>query len=94
MQPKDDCCQCVATHVDDIMVFSRDCMAIIDRLKQAFDLKQVGIPECHLGGDFHTISEPRNTFEVDNDDPEHHLSSHWLKEGVHAASSAKTCTEN
>ena len=96
MRPKDDHCECVATHVDDIMVFSKDCMSIIDRIKEAFDLKGVGVSECHLDRNFHTISErePSNTLETGNDNPQCHLSPKWEKEGVHMASSAKTYMEN
>ena len=77
MRPKDDHCEYVATHIDDITVFSKDCMSIIKRIKEAFDLKQVGVPEYHLGGNFHTISEREapNTLETGNDSPQHHLSA-------------------
>ena len=92
MRPQNDHCEHVATHVDDIMVFSKDCMSIIERIKNACDLKQVGVPEHHWGLNFHTISErePPNTLETGNDNPQHHLSPKWEKEGVHMASSAKT----
>ena len=80
MRPKDDHYEYVATHVDDIMVFSKDCMSIINQIRETFDLKGVGTPEYYLGGDFHTMSEPRNTLEAGNDDPEHHLLVHWIKE--------------
>ena len=96
MRPKDDHCECMATCVDDIVVFSKDCMSIIERIKEAFDLKQVGVPEHYLGGNFHTISEREapNTLETRNDNPQHHLLPKWEKEGVHMASSAKTYMEN
>ena len=67
MRPKGDHYEYVATYVDDIMVFSRDCMAIIERIRKVFDLKGVGVPEYYLGGNFHTINEVPNTLEVDND---------------------------
>ena len=69
-------------------------MSIINRVKQTVDLKGVGTPEHYLGGDFHTISEPRNALEAGNDNPEHHLSVHWLKEGVNTACSSKTYIDN
>ena len=94
MRPKADHYEYVATYVDDIMVFSKDCMKIIDRIKKVFDLKQIGTPEYYLGGNFHTISEAPNTLEAGNEDPQHHLSEKWLKEDVNMACSAKTYIEN
>ena len=94
MRPKGDHYEYVATYVDDIMVFSRDCMAIIHRIQKAFELKQVGTPEYYLGRNFHTIEEVPNTLEVNNDDPQFHLSAKWLKEDVNMALSAKTYIEN
>ena len=94
MRPQTDHYEYVATYVDDIMVFSKDCMSIIARIKKVFDLKQVGTPEYYLGGNFHTISEAPNTLEAGNEDPQHHLSEKWLKEDVNMACSAKTYIEN
>ena len=76
MRPKDDHCECAATQVDDIMVFSKDCMSMINRIKEVFDLNGVGIPKHHLGGIFGTIDErePANAFEVGNGNPQQHLS--------------------
>ena len=78
------------------MVFPKDCTSTINRIKEAFDPKGVGIPEHYLGGNFHIIDEkePANTLEVGNDNPQHHLSPNWAKEGVTMASSAKTHMEN
>ena len=34
MRPQDDHCECVATHMDAIMVFSKDCMTVMERIKR------------------------------------------------------------
>ena len=94
MRPNGDHYEYVATYVDDIMVFSKDCMTIIRQIQANFDLKQIGTPEYYLGGNFHTITEAPNTLEVDNEDPQHHLSAKWLKEDINMASSARTYIEN
>ena len=40
----------LATYVDDVLVFSKNPMKIIDALKKTYVLKGVGIPEYYLGG--------------------------------------------
>src|SRR5210317_1111810 len=50
MKPQDDHYEYIATYVDDIMVFSRIPMPIIDQIRKDFDLKGVGPPEYYLGG--------------------------------------------
>src|SRR5210317_361515 len=90
MKPQEDHYEYIATYVDDIMVFSRNPMPIIKRIRKAFDLKGVGTPEYYLGGNFHIIKEAPGLLEAENDDPKHHLSKKWLKEGITMAFSART----
>ena len=40
----------LATYADDILVFSKKPMDIIDKLRSVYTLKGVGIPEYYLGG--------------------------------------------
>jgi hypothetical protein len=48
----------LASYVDDLIVISKDPMAIITKFKEVYDLKGVGIPEYYLGGNFHQIEDP------------------------------------
>jgi len=41
----------VCTYVDDLLIMSKNPMAIIDELKKEYPLKGVGAPEYYLGGD-------------------------------------------
>jgi len=41
----------ISTYVDDLLVMSKNPMAIIDELKKEYQLKGVGAPEYYLGGD-------------------------------------------
>ena len=93
MKSQEDHYEYIATYVDDIMVFSRNPMPIIKRIRKAFDLKGAGTPEYYLGGNFHIIKEVLGSLEADNDDPKHHLSKTWLKEGITMAFSARTYIE-
>jgi hypothetical protein len=47
----------LATYVDDILVFSRDPMGIIDVIKKSYSLKGVGTPEYYLGGNIDLLEE-------------------------------------
>jgi hypothetical protein len=40
----------LATYVDDILIRSKDPMAVIKALEKTYMLKSVGIPEYYLGG--------------------------------------------
>src|SRR5210317_1421108 len=94
MKPQEDHYEYIATYVDDIMVFSRNPIPIIERIRKAFDLKGVGTPEYYLGRNFHIIKEVPGSLEAKNDDPKHHLSKKWLKEEITMAFSAKNYIEN
>jgi hypothetical protein len=45
----------LATYVDDILIWSKDPMAVLKSLEKTYMLKCVSIPECYLGGnvEFH-----------------------------------------
>ena len=47
----------IATYVDDLLIWSRDPMAVIAKLKKSFILKGVGAPEYYLGGDVDQLDE-------------------------------------
>src|SRR5210317_2078249 len=94
MKPQEDHYEYIATYVDDIMVFSRDPIPIIKRIRVAFDLKGVDTTEYYLGGNFHIIKEVPGLLEAKNDDPKHHLSKKGLKERITMAFSARTYIEN
>src|SRR5210317_2100534 len=94
MKPQEDHYEYIDTYVDNIMVFSQNPMPIIDKIRKAFDLKGVGTPEYYLEGNFHIIKEVPRLLEAKNDDPKHHLSKKWLKEGIKMAFSARNYIEN
>ena len=47
----------IATFVDDILVWSRKPMKIIEALKNSYELKGVGVPEYYLGGNVEQLNE-------------------------------------
>ena len=40
----------IARYIDDILVWSKEPMSIIDKLKETYTMKGVGLPEHFLGG--------------------------------------------
>ena len=80
----------ITTYVDDILAFSKNPMNIIEDIRKTFNLKGVGKPEYYLGGNFHSVPDIK---EANDNDPNPHLSSKWLKEGVKMAFLAKTYIE-
>ena len=50
----------VATYVDDLLVWSRDCDSIIDTVKDQYILKGVGSPDYYLGGNVTPLDEAWN----------------------------------
>jgi hypothetical protein len=42
----------LATYVDEILIWSKDSMTVIEALEKTYMLKSVGIPEYYLGGKF------------------------------------------
>ena len=47
----------LATYVDDILIWSKDPMAVIKSLEKIYLLKNVGIPEYYLGGNVEFLGE-------------------------------------
>jgi hypothetical protein len=47
----------LASYVDDILIWSKDPMAIIKSLEKTYMLKSLGIPEYHLGGNVEILGE-------------------------------------
>jgi hypothetical protein len=45
----------LVTNVDDILIWSKDPMAVIKLLKKIYMLKSVGIPEYYLGGNIELL---------------------------------------
>ncbi len=68
----------LATNIDDIAVFSRDPMAIIEELRKMYVLKGIGKPEYYLGGNIN----------------ETHEDSSWRQHGVNMSMSAETYIKN
>ena len=50
LRQKDDHYEYIATYVDDVMVFSREPVPLIEEIKKDFILKGIGEPEYYLGG--------------------------------------------
>jgi hypothetical protein len=47
----------LVTYVDDILIWSKDPMAVITALEKTYMLKSVGIPEYDLGGNVEFLGE-------------------------------------
>jgi hypothetical protein len=47
----------LATYVDDILIWSKDPMAVIKALEKTYMLNSVGIPEYYLGGNVEFLGE-------------------------------------
>jgi hypothetical protein len=47
----------LATYVDDILIWSKDPMAVIKSLEKTYMIKSVGIPEYYLGGNVEFLGE-------------------------------------
>ena len=41
----------IARYVDDVIVFSKGLMKIMNNLKETYIMKGVGVPQYYLGGD-------------------------------------------
>ena len=82
IRDKGDHYEYLATYVDDILVFSRDPMPVIEELKKTYILKGVGIPEYYLGGDIEEIKDDRKLENSENETP------------IQTALSAKTYIKN
>jgi hypothetical protein len=47
----------LARCVDDILIWSKDPMAVVKELEKTYMLKSVGIPEYYLGGNVESLGE-------------------------------------
>ena len=100
MREKEDHYEYIAVYVDDLLVFSRDSMKIIETIRNEYDLKGVGAPEYYLGGDVDMMNsnpstkEVDGTLEVDHDERDRHLDVKWLRHHVKTAFSARTYIKN
>ena len=96
MRNKGDHWEYIATYEDDLLVFSKNPMQIIDTIKETYDLKGVRAPGYYLGGDFdNNFKTAEGTqipgiSETNHSEKENNLSNIWLKHGVKTASSART----
>ena len=86
MRKKGDHYEYIAMWMDDLLVFSKTPMEIINTIKETYDLKGVGSPENYLGSDYLTAStigdnQPKGISTIDNEEKDNYLSSLWLKEG-------------
>ena len=64
MRDKGDHWEYVACYVDDLLVFSKDPMSIIEDVKKEYELKGVGTPEYYLGGDVEMMEDQLSTKDV------------------------------
>ena len=99
MRKKDDHYEYIATWVDDLLVFSKNPIEIINIIKQTFDLKGVGAPEYYLGSDYLQASilpdtNPKGISTVGNEENDKGLSKSWLHQGIKTAFSARTYISN
>jgi hypothetical protein len=68
----------LVTYVDDILIWSKDSVAVIKLLEKTYMLKSVGIPEYYLGGNVQFLGEGEA----------------WKNQGLELALSAKTYIQN
>lgn len=100
MRDKGDHWEYVACYVDDLLVFSKDPMSILDEIKKEYKLKGVGTPEYYLREDVDMMEDQLSTKDVmgideaGNDINNQSISVKWLKEGIRTAFSAKTYIQN
>ena len=79
MCDKGDHYEYIAVYVDDLLVFSKDSMKIIETIQNEYDLKGVGAPEYYLGGDVDMMNsipstkDVDGTLEVEHDEKDKHL---------------------
>ena len=79
MREKEDHYEYIGVYVDDLLVFSRVSMKIIETIRTEYDLKGVGAPEYYLGGDVDMMNSQPSTkevdslLEVDHDEKDRHL---------------------
>ena len=100
MCDKDDHYEYIAVYVDDLLVFSKDPIKVIETLRTEYDLKGVGLPEYYLRGDVDIMNSSPSTkdidsiMEVNHDEKDKHLNVQWLHHNVKTTFSARTYIKN
>ena len=100
MRDKGDHYKYIAVYVDDLLVFSKDAMAIIETIRNEYDLKGVGSPEYYLGGDVDMMTNNPSTKDIDgimkvgHDEKDKHLNVQWLRHNVKTVFSARIYIKN
>ena len=106
MRKRGDHYEYIATYVDDLLVFSKTPMDIIDTIRDTYELKGVGAPEYYLGSDYLSTEgenkplgppladDVNGIAYVGHDEEDKHLSELWRKEGIKTAFSARTYIKN
>ena len=106
MREKGDHYEYIATYLDDLLVFSKRPMDIIDKIRKTYELKGVGAPEYYLGSDYMSTNDtskklrPPSTEDVNgiayvgHDEKDKHLSELWRKEGIKTTFSARKYIKN
>ena len=90
----------IATYVDDLLVFCKKPMDIIDTIRKTYELKGIGAPEYYLGSDYLSTNDQNEELKVPGiayvgyDEQDKHLSELWRREGIKTAFSARTYTKN
>ena len=57
IREKEDHCELIAACVDDLLIWSRCETAILDEIREDFDLKNVRPPDCYFGGNVDYMDE-------------------------------------
>ena len=57
MKDKGDHYEYLVTYVDDVLIWSKDPMAVMEQLKSKYTMKGVGAPEYYLGGNVELMDE-------------------------------------
>ena len=65
MRDKGDTYEYISVYVDDLLVFSKDAMTIIETIRNEYDLKGVRSPEYYLGGDVNMMTNNQSTKDID-----------------------------
>ena len=57
IRERGDHCKLIASCIDDLLIWSRNEHAMLEEIKKEFDLKNVGPPDCYLGGNIEHLDE-------------------------------------
>ena len=98
MRDKGDHWEYIAIYVDDLLVFSKRPMEILDKIRETYDLKGVGASEYYLGSDYISSQKLKNVSSEDvkgiayvgHSEKDKCLDPIWIKHGITTAFSART----